>query len=126
VSRLSTFFASSLIVLGCAALHAATYVVPPDEVMIGRADVIVIARALHAHVESLPERGIETVTVFAVEEVLKGDPADGLRVRSPGGVIEREDHRFETEIVAGAPSFRRWRAHAPFPEEDSGWRLRHR
>jgi len=73
--------------------------------MIGRADVIVIARALHAHVESLPERGIETVTVFAVEEVLKGDPAGGLRVRSPGGVIEREDHRFETEIVAGAPSF---------------------
>ncbi len=73
--------------------------------MIGRADVIVIARALHAHVESLPERGIETVTVFAVEEVLKGDLADGFRVRSPGGVIEREDHRIETEIVAGAPSF---------------------
>jgi hypothetical protein len=73
--------------------------------MIGRADVIVIARALHAHVESLPDRGIETITVFAVEEVLKGDVADGFRVHSPGGVIEREDHRIETEIVAGAPAF---------------------
>ncbi len=73
--------------------------------MIGRADVIVIARALHGHVESLPDRGIETITVFAIEEVLKGDVADGFRVHSPGGVIERDDHRIETEIVPGAPAF---------------------
>ncbi|HEX3069683.1 MAG TPA: hypothetical protein VHX14_14025, partial [Thermoanaerobaculia bacterium] len=105
MSRPFRFFASCLILLGCGVLRAATYVVPPDEVMIGRADVIVIARALHAHVESTPERGIETITVFAIEEVLKGDVADGFRVHSPGGVIEREDHRIESEIVPGAPAF---------------------
>jgi hypothetical protein len=74
--------------------------------MIGRADVIVIARALHSHAQR-SDSGIETVTVFAIEDVLKGDTtlADGLRVRSPGGLIEGKNHEIEAEIIPGAPSF---------------------
>jgi hypothetical protein len=106
VPRLFRFLLSCLIALSCVGLRAATYVVPPDEAMIGRADVIVIARALHSHVQR-SDGGIETVTVFAVEDVLKGDAtlADGLRVHSPGGMIEGKNHEIEAEIVAGAPSF---------------------
>jgi hypothetical protein len=106
VSRLFRFLLSCLIALSCVGLHAATYVVPPDEAMIGRADVIVIARALHSHAQR-SDGSIETVTVFAVEDVLKGDAtlADGLRVHSPGGMIEGKAHEVEVEIVPGAPSF---------------------
>ena len=74
--------------------------------MIGRADAIVIARALHSNTQR-SDRGIETVTVFAVEDVLKGDVAlaDGLRVHSPGGLLQGKAHEVEVEIIPGAPSF---------------------
>jgi len=91
-----------VVALVCVSVRAATYVVPTDEAMIGRTDAIVIARALHSHVEESAERGIETVTEFAVEEVLKGPASlgDGIRVRSAGGKIDTA-----VKIVPGAPRF---------------------
>jgi hypothetical protein len=102
--RLGPFFLSFLI---CGPVSAATYVVPPDEVLIGKADAIVIVRALHSHVEETKERGIETVTVFAVEERLKGDRSieSGLSVRVPGGVIEEDGKPVRAKVVYGAPQF---------------------
>ena len=75
--------------------------------MIGRTDAIVIARALHSHVQESTERGIETVTVFAVEEVLKGDPslANGIRVRAPGGMVETKKGEKRVKLVPGVPHF---------------------
>lgn len=107
VRRLLRFLSTWLIAFTCVGLRAATYVVPPDEAMIARADVIVIASALHSHVQRSAALGIETITVFAVEEVLKGGSTvtDGLRVHSPGGLIEDKNHNMEVEIVPGAPSF---------------------
>jgi hypothetical protein len=104
--KLQATLLSIFIGLNCAALHAATYVVPTDDTMIVRADAIVIARALHSHVQESAERGIETVTVFAIEEVLKGDikPDDGMSVRSPGGMIEM-NHETIVKVVPGAPCF---------------------
>ena len=96
-----------LVVLSCVGAHAATYVVPKDEFLIGQSDAIVIARALHSHVEESAQRGIETVTVFAVEEVLKGDPslANGIRVRALGGMVETKKGQLKVKVVPGAPRF---------------------
>src|SRR5437764_12390007 len=73
IMRLIRGLALCLIVLGCPYANAATYVVPPDEALIGRSDAIVIARGLHSDVQESTARGIETLTLFAVEEVLEGD-----------------------------------------------------
>ncbi|HYM62997.1 MAG TPA: hypothetical protein VEZ11_19070 [Thermoanaerobaculia bacterium] len=102
-TRVLSFF----IALACVGAHAVTYVVPPDEALIARTDAIVIARALHSHVEESAARGIETVTVLAVEEVLVGDAslAGGIRVRTSGGTIETKDGGKRAMVVPGAPRF---------------------
>ena len=96
-----------LMVLSCVGAQAATYVVPKDELLIGQSDAIVIARALHSHVEESAQRGIETVTVFAVEEVLKGDPslAKGIRLRGAGGMVETKKGEKRVKLVPGVPHF---------------------
>lgn len=102
--RLSPFL---LLFLIYGSARAATYVVPPDEVLIGKANAIVVARALHSRVEETKEGGIETVTVFAVEERLKGDRSieSGFTVRVPGGVIEEDGKPVRAKVVYGAPQF---------------------
>lgn len=104
--KLTGTFVSICVAASCAGLHAATYVVPTDDAMIARADAIVIARALHSHVQESPERGIETVTVFAVEEVVKGDTTlgNGMSVRAPGGILAT-NHETIVKVVPGAPHF---------------------
>ncbi len=89
-------------------LSAATYVVPTDEAMIGRADAIVIARALHSRVRESKTTGIETVYTFAVDETLKSDGAvaSGFRVRVPGGTIAETGKPARLKIVHGAPRFK--------------------
>jgi hypothetical protein len=95
------------VVLSSVGVRAATYVVPKDEALIARSDAIVIARALHSHVQESTEGVIETVTVFAVEEVLKGDPLlqNGIRVRVPGGMVEKKKGEKRISVVPGAPRF---------------------
>lgn len=94
---------SSLVVLlPCAAAHAATYVVPPDDLLVGKASAIVVARALTSYAEESPKHGIETVTVLSIEDVLKGNLSSGaeIRVRVIGGVLEKR-----AKVVPGAPRF---------------------
>jgi len=84
-------------------LDATTYVVPKDETMVSKASAIVIGSALGSHTEELPGGELETITTFAVEEVLKGNRAliDGVRVHSPGGAMGSR-----LEAIPGAPRFR--------------------
>jgi hypothetical protein len=86
---------------------AATYVVPSDDVMIGRSDAVVIARATSSYVPEDPDGGINTFTTFAVEEVLKGEASlmHGFEVREPGGVLVKEDGSVVAKIIADVPRF---------------------
>jgi hypothetical protein len=69
-------------------LLAIVYVVPADDVLIEKADAIVVARAIHSDVHDSQKRGIETVTVFALEEVLKGNSVEtGFALHMPGGTL---------------------------------------
>jgi hypothetical protein len=86
-------------------LFAISYVVPSDEAMVGRADVIVVARAIASYAEE-NEHGIATFTRLSIEDVLKGDRSllRGLTVREPGGVIESAGGK-RIRLFPGAPRF---------------------
>ncbi|HEY2091114.1 MAG TPA: hypothetical protein VGJ81_04445 [Thermoanaerobaculia bacterium] len=94
-------------VLCASSAFAVTYVVPKDEILIERADAIVIATALHSEVLDSQERGIETVTVFSLEDTLKSDGAiaGDFDVRIPGGVIEQRGKRSRFKVIPGTPKF---------------------
>ena len=85
-----------------ASLFAATYVVPPDRAMVHRADAIVIASPVSSYTTLDRERNdaIDTVTVFSVEEAIKGSIPDSLEVREPGGTY---GHR--STAIGGVPRF---------------------
>jgi hypothetical protein len=95
----------ALLSVVCVALatsaSAATYVVPTDEAFVKKAHVIVVARALSSFVQDTTSSGLETVTDFAVEDVVKGSVGkDTFRVRVPGGSL---NGRFS--VIPGAPRF---------------------
>ncbi|MEA2235606.1 MAG: hypothetical protein QOC81_330 [Thermoanaerobaculia bacterium] len=81
-------------------VHAATFIVPPDRDMVRRADAIVVANATSSYVQLNTHGGIETVTVMASEETIKGDPGAVFEVHEPGGVYDGR-----ATFVPGAPSF---------------------
>jgi hypothetical protein len=90
-------------VLSSAVVHATTYVVPPDDILVGKAHAIVTARALTSYAEDSKEHGIETITVLSIEDVLKGNlsPGTEVKVHVIGGVLEKR-----AKIVPGAPHFK--------------------
>ncbi len=65
---------------------AVTYVVPRDRFEIERATAIVVGRVLSSHSED-SRYGIETVTEVALEEAIKGNAGNILRIHEPGGVL---------------------------------------
>jgi hypothetical protein len=100
--------AALLIVLAGTSAYAVTYVVPTDKTLIGKADAIVIGRALRSYVEESKDRGIETVTVFAIEETLKGGGSARARfeVRVPGGVLKNDAGKpARAKLIPGVPQF---------------------
>lgn len=100
-----------VVALYATSVFASTYVVPPDDVLVRKAQAIVIARALHSHAQEGEHGAIETITVFALEDVLKSDGAvaDQFRVSVPGGVIEPAKgdtkSKRKAKYIPGAPRF---------------------
>src|SRR5690349_9537277 len=80
----------------------ASFVVPRDAELIRRAHAIVIGSALASYARLNESGGIETVTPFAVEEVIKGEIAQSstIDVVEPGGVLDGR-----STIIAGVPRF---------------------
>lgn len=91
-----------LVALACIASpgFGASYIVPPDDVLVGKAQSIVLARATATWVEDSTERGIETVTELTVEDTLKGLIPHTFRIRIPGGSFGKF-----FKAVPGAPQF---------------------
>jgi hypothetical protein len=81
-------------------LVAASYVVPPDDVFVRKADVVVLARAESSYVRETPESGIETVYEFTVAETLEGDSQTKVTLSIPGGAINGH-----FKMIGGAPTF---------------------
>lgn len=78
----------SILFLLSGGARAASFVVPPDEVLIREADAIAVATVLSSWARQTPSGGVETVTELAVEEPIKGSLATGriVTVVELGGV----------------------------------------
>lgn len=101
--RFKTFFPIFVVLLlNSAATYGASFVVPPDRDLIHRADAIVIGSALSSYARASDDGGIETVTPFSVEELIRGDVvATTIDVVEPGGVLNGR-----ATILSGIPRFR--------------------
>src|SRR5438270_3273752 len=92
------FFAALLL---APSVFAATFVVPPDRDLVHRADAIVVAVPLSSFTQENDEGGIETVTAFRAEDVLKGrDIGVSFTVVEPGG-----EYHGRAQLLAGVPRF---------------------
>jgi len=100
--RFKTLFSLSLfLLLISAAANGASFVVPSDRDMIRRAHAIVIGNVLSSYSRATAEGGIETVTPFSIEEVIKGRVGDEtIDVVEPGGVLNGR-----ATVIAGIPRF---------------------
>jgi hypothetical protein len=69
-------------------LFAATYIVPPDEVLIDDAAIIVSGTILDSWSQPAEGGEIETIYRLAVDEVLKGESStDVIEIREWGGIL---------------------------------------
>jgi hypothetical protein len=81
LARMLRFKLSLFIALGVATqTFAVSWIVPSDRFEIERASAIVIGRVLGSH------HGAEVVTDIALEEAIKGDVANVIRVHEPNGI----------------------------------------
>jgi hypothetical protein len=86
--------------VACSA-SATTFVVRSDRALVERADAIVVASALTSYPQLTPQGGIETVTSFSIEEVIKGTlNTQTINVAEPGGVVGSR-----ATIIPGSPRF---------------------
>jgi hypothetical protein len=94
----------SLAAIGIVALppvYAATFVVPPDRLLVERATAIVVASPVATRTE-LHNDSIETITTMSIENVLKGaSHTENVEVYEPGGVYEDR-----ATMIPGVPRFR--------------------
>lgn len=79
---------------------AATFVVPDDRDLPKRADAIVVGTAIDSYPQWSAEGGVETLTVFSVGEVIKGNVSPTINIVEPGGSIDGV-----TVVIAGVPRF---------------------
>jgi hypothetical protein len=99
-----------LLIFFAAAANAATFVVPSDREMIRRADLIVIGESLDSYSQYNASGGIETVTPFSIEQVLKGSqPRQTIDVVEPGGTLHDR-----SMAISGTPRFEVGQRHLLF------------
>jgi hypothetical protein len=79
---------------------AATFVVPDDRDLPKRADAIVVGTAIDSYAQWSADGGVETLTVFSISEVIKGDVSPTINIVEPGGSIDGV-----TVVIAGVPQF---------------------
>lgn len=104
-------------------VRGATYVVPPDEWMVDDAGAIVSGTVLDVYPRYTGDGQIETVSILAVDEVLKGAIAsDRIEVVEWGGHIGNE-----WMTMSGAPRYVPGRRYLVFltPNRNGEWSTQH-
>src|SRR5262245_37311626 len=100
LSRNTTLLAFSILLFGTVTLSAASFVVPRDRDLVGRADAIVVGTAMESHAQFTTAGGIETLTTITVDEIIKGDVAATVTIAEPGGAVGNI-----AMIIPGSPQF---------------------
>jgi hypothetical protein len=92
--------AVSAVFLFSVPIFAATFVVPDDRDLPKRADAILVGTVLDSYPQWSADGGVETLTVFSIGEVIKGNVSSTINIVEPGGSIDGV-----SVVVAGAPRF---------------------
>lgn len=79
---------------------AATFVVPDDRDLPKRADAIVVGSVIDSYPQWSADGSVETLTIFAVSEVIKGNVSPTINIVEPGGSIDGV-----SVVIAGVPRF---------------------
>jgi hypothetical protein len=79
---------------------ASTFVVPDDRDLPKRADAIVVGTALSSYAQWSADGSVETLTVFSVTEIIKGNVSPTINIVEPGGTIDGV-----SVVMAGVPRF---------------------
>ena len=98
--RFSSWLTLLMLASVAQSLVASSYVVPPDKILIDKAEAIVVARVSSVWVEDSTEQGIQTITEFVVDNPVKGSIEHRFTVRMPGGVFGKY-----ARVVGGVPRF---------------------
>ena len=90
------------LVFATATANAATFLIPPDRVLVTASKAIIVATADESHGRWAPGGWIETVTEMHVGEAIKGPIAAGetIHVTELGGVVGEIGY-----VVAGSPRY---------------------
>jgi len=91
----------TIVALFLSAVALSATVTIPTEFKEVVADASLIARGRVTDVRAVetPRQGVETIATIAIDAVLKGEPADFVTMRLPGGVIGRY-----RSVMVGAPT----------------------
>src|SRR5207237_10590288 len=95
------FLAAILLLVPCAGVRAATFIVADDRTLVQASRAIVVATAGESHSRWAPGGWIETVTSMHVDEAIKGDAGATIEVVELGGSRGARDH-----LAAGPPRSR--------------------
>jgi len=79
---------------------ASTFVVPDDRNLPKRADAIVVGTALTSYAQWSADSSVETLTIFSVTEIIKGNVSPTINIVEPGGSIDGI-----SVVMAGVPRF---------------------
>jgi len=99
---------------------AASFIVPTDRELVRQASAIVIASALASRAE-LDDGHIVTITTMSIEDVIKGDVANGMiEVYEPGG-----SYKDRVTMIPGVPRFNDGDRYLLFliPTRDGRWHV---
>src|SRR5205085_7828239 len=94
------FLAAILLLVPCAGVRAATFIVADDRTLVQASRAIVVATAGESHSRWAPGGWIETVTSMHVDEAIKGDVGATIEVVELGGVVGDAGY-----MVAGSPRY---------------------
>jgi len=93
---------AGLLIVGCSASILATVTVPKDfRQVVQDATLIVRGRVTDVRAAVVTDKRVDSFATIAVESTLKGEPAQFVSVRVPGGRIGR--YRY---VMVGAPTLR--------------------
>ena len=99
--RARRFAVFLLTLLFAASLTAATFIVPDDLVFFKRADAVVVGSPLSSYTRLTNAGSVQTVSTFAIEEVIKGAVGEHtVDVIEPGGVFQ-----WRATVIPGVPRF---------------------
>jgi hypothetical protein len=100
MTRIPNWCTAVAVLLIAVPTFASTFVVPDDRDLPKRADAIVVGTVLDSYPQWSADGSVETLTIFSVTEIIKGNVSPTINIVEPGGSIDGI-----SVVMAGVPRF---------------------